>query len=191
MHDGGKLLAARIKSIFRQARPASLAATNDQSALNPDVGDEYELEWVDINDPDASPVVVTGQPGGVTLGSMAGPTFEALSKDCMRMSRGEGIWHSAGLMFIVDTAAGVDGGGRPGRGEGAVWDPCSIAHRSALPAGQLQPATTGVANSVAPASIWIVAERLAQPEGDWRAFVPEGWAGQLYRRLAGLRGRPA
>jgi len=41
----------------------------------------------------------------------------------MRMSRGESIWYSAGRMFIVDTAAGVDSGGRPGRGEGAVWEP--------------------------------------------------------------------
>jgi uncharacterized protein len=122
LHDGGTLQAARIKGIVRQARVASLAATNDQSVLNPDIGDEYEIEWVDINDPDASPVVVTGQPGGVSLGFMAGPTFEALSKGCMRMSRGEGIWYSAGRMFIVDTAAGVDGGGRPGRGEGAVWE---------------------------------------------------------------------
>jgi hypothetical protein len=37
------------------------------------------------------------------------------------MSRGEGIWYSAGKMFIVDTAAGVDGANRPGRGEGCVW----------------------------------------------------------------------
>jgi uncharacterized protein len=122
LQEGGTLQAARIKGILKQARPASLAATNDQSVLNPDIGDEYELEWVDINDPDASPVVVTGQPGGVSLGFMAGPTFEALSKGCMRMSRGEGIWYSAGRMFIVDTAAGVDGGGRPGRGDGAVWE---------------------------------------------------------------------
>lgn len=121
LHEGGTLQAARIKAIVQQARPASLAASNDQSALDPDIGDEYELEWVDINDPDASPVVVTAQPGGVSLGFMAGPTFEALSKGCMRMSRGEGIWYSAGRMFIVDTAAGVDGSGRPGRGEGAVW----------------------------------------------------------------------
>jgi secreted PhoX family phosphatase len=65
--------------------------------------------------------VVAGQPGGVTLGIMAGPTFEALGKGCARMARGEGIWYSAGKMFIVDTAAGVDGSNRPGRGEGCVW----------------------------------------------------------------------
>jgi uncharacterized protein len=54
-------------------------------------------------------------------GFMAGPSFQARSAGCIRMSRGEGIWYSAGRMFIVDTAAGVDAGGRPGRGEGAVW----------------------------------------------------------------------
>jgi uncharacterized protein len=119
---GGVLQAARIKGIVRQARPAALAQTNDLSLLDPDIGDEYELEWVDIADPDATPVVVAGQPGGVTLGIMAGPTYEALGKGCARMSRGEGIWYSAGKMFMVDTAAGTDNRARPGRGEGAVWE---------------------------------------------------------------------
>lgn len=71
----------------------SLATTNDQSVLDPDIGDEYELLWVDIADPDASPVVVTGQPSDATLGFMAGPTLQALSRGCMRMSPGEGIWY--------------------------------------------------------------------------------------------------
>lgn len=122
LHNGGTLQAARVKRIVQQARPASLPATNDTSLLNPDIGDQYELEWVDIADPDASPVVVAGQPGGVNLGVMSGPTFQARSSDCARMSRGEGIWYAAGRMFIVDTAAGVDGEGRPGRGDGAVWE---------------------------------------------------------------------
>ena len=123
LHQGGTLQAARIKAIVRQARPATLAQANDSGLLDPDVGDEYELEWVDLGDPDASPVVVTGQPGGVTLGLMAGPTHEAvIDKGCARMSRGEGIWDSGGRLFIVDTAAGVDVSGRPGRGEGAVWE---------------------------------------------------------------------
>jgi uncharacterized protein len=119
---GGTLQAARIKTLVRQARPSSLAMANDQGLLNPDVGDEYLIEWVDIADPDASPVVVAGQPGGVSLGIMAGPTFDALSKGCARMARGEGIWWSAGRLFMVDTAAGLDGSLRPGRGEGAVWE---------------------------------------------------------------------
>jgi uncharacterized protein len=121
LHQGGTLQAARITAALRQARPSTLAQANDQGLLNPDIGDEYALEWVDIADPDAAPAVVAGQPGGVTLGVMSGPAFEALSKGCARMSRGEGIWWSAGRLFIVDTAAGLDTAGRPGRGEGAVW----------------------------------------------------------------------
>ena len=35
-----------------------------------------------------------------------------------------------------------------------------------------------------PMVLAIVAERLAQPEGQWHPFKPEGWAGELYRRLA-------
>ena len=30
----------------------------------------------------------------------------------------------------------------------------------------------------------IVAERLAQPEGQWAPFQPSGWAGAAYRRMA-------
>jgi hypothetical protein len=33
--------------------------------------------------------------------------------------------------------------------------------------------------------MWIVADRLAQPEGQWRPFKPEGLNGSLYRMLAG------
>lgn len=122
LHHGGTLQAARIKTLVRQARPSTLAQANDQGLLNPDIGDEYELEWVNIADPDADPVVVAGQPGGVSLGFAAGPTHQALTQGCARMSRGEGIWYSAGKMFIVDTAAGVNGSGSVGNGEGAVWE---------------------------------------------------------------------
>jgi pimeloyl-ACP methyl ester carboxylesterase len=33
--------------------------------------------------------------------------------------------------------------------------------------------------------LWIVADRLAQPEGRWRPFVPSGVGGRLYRLLTG------
>ena len=122
LHAGGTLQAARVKRIVRQARPVSLSAANDTSLLDPDIGDQYALEWVDIADPDASPVVVVAQPGGVDMGISSGPAYQARSSGCLRMSRGEGIWYSAGRMFIVDTAAGLDSENRPGRGEGAVWE---------------------------------------------------------------------
>jgi secreted PhoX family phosphatase len=122
LHNGGTLQAARVKTIVRKAAAATLEQVNDVGLLNPDIGDEYELEWVDIADPDASPVVVVGQPGGVSLAFMAGPTFQARSQGCARMSRGEGIWYAGGKMFMIDTAAGVDSRGRPGQGEGCVWE---------------------------------------------------------------------
>lgn len=122
LHQGGTLQGARIGKVLRQARPTSLAEANNSGLLNPDIGDEYAIEWFDIADPDKSPVVVTNQPGGISLGFMSGPAFQALSSGGLRMSRGEGIWYSAGRMFIVDTAAGTDAGGRVGRGEGAVWE---------------------------------------------------------------------
>lgn len=121
LHQGGRLQAARISAIVRKATAATLAQANDQGLLNPDIGDEYQLEWVDIADPDASPVVVVGQPGGVSLALMAGPTAQAMAQGCARMSRGEGLWHAGGQLFIVDTAAGTDAAGRVGQGEGAVW----------------------------------------------------------------------
>jgi hypothetical protein len=35
-----------------------------------------------------------------------------------------------------------------------------------------------------PLVLAIVAERLAQPEGQWQPFQPQGWTGSLYRHLA-------
>lgn len=122
LHEGGRLQAARIRRVVAAAVPSTIVQANDTGLLNPSIGDEYLLEWVDLADPDAAPVVVVGQPGGVSFGFMAGPTYEALSKGCARMSRGEGIWHAAGRMFIVDTGAGIDSSGRIGRGEGCVWE---------------------------------------------------------------------
>lgn len=122
LHQGGTLQAARIISIVRQARPGTLVQANDTALLNPDIGDEYVVEWVNIADPDASPVVVVGQPGIAPLGLSAGPTYQALSSGCARMSRCEGIACSDGRIFIVDTSAGLDSNDLPGRGEGAVWE---------------------------------------------------------------------
>jgi uncharacterized protein len=122
LQRGGRLQACRIKAIVTQAVPQSLAASNNTALLDPRIGDEYELEWVDIADPDAEPRTVVSQPGGVSLGVMAGPTIQALAAGCARWSRGEGIWFSSGRLFIVDTAAGVNAAGAIGNGEGAVWE---------------------------------------------------------------------
>ena len=123
LQQGGILQAARIVSILRQTRQGTLAQANDTALLDPDIGDEYVVEWVDIADPDAGPVFVAGQPGlQLPLGLSAGPTHQALSRGCARMSRCEGIAYSDDRIFIVDTSAGLDANGTVGRGEGAVWE---------------------------------------------------------------------
>jgi pimeloyl-ACP methyl ester carboxylesterase len=42
-----------------------------------------------------------------------------------------------------------------------------------------------------PAVMWILADRLGQPEGSWVPFEPRGMAGSLYRRCAGKLGPAA
>jgi len=95
---GGMLQAARVRNLA------------NADLLTPRPGDSYQLEWVDIADPDMDP-----QPGA------SGPLFQARNAGALRMSRGEGIWHSDGRLFIVDTSAGTDAQGRAGYGRGAVW----------------------------------------------------------------------
>jgi hypothetical protein len=106
---------------------------NDLALLNQDIGGEYVLEWVDVADPDAAPVVVVNQPGGVTLGLMPSPTFTALTQGCMRVSRGKGaVWDlelatmQRGILLCEDGGTGSAGASRllgldPG---GAAYEFC-------------------------------------------------------------------
>ncbi|WP_237133069.1 PhoX family protein [Pseudohongiella sp. O18] len=98
LEQGGRLQAARIKSM------------HGAELLAPAMGDEYELEWVDIADPDMDP-----------QGDTSGPCVQARAAGAFTISRGEGICYHEGLMYIVDTSAGVNEEGRAGYGEGAVW----------------------------------------------------------------------
>ena len=111
----------RYLPIDASQRPGSLAVggilqaarvTNQVRAdlLAPRVGDSYQLEWVEVPNPDLAP-----QAGG------SGPFVQAREAGGLTMSRGEGIWHSEGKLYIVDTSAGTDAQGRAGYGEGAVW----------------------------------------------------------------------
>ncbi|AZZ46997.1 twin-arginine translocation pathway signal protein [Pseudomonas sp. MT-1] len=96
--SGGILQAARVRN----------RALIDLHA--PKQGDSYQLEWVEISNPDLEP-----QPEG------SGPYVQARQAGGLSMSRGEGIWYSEGKLYIVDTSAGTDSQGRPGYGRGAVW----------------------------------------------------------------------
>lgn len=99
LEAGGKLQAAKVKGV----KGALLLA--------PKLGDTYQLEWVDVIEPDAPP-----------LEAMSGPYAQAKAAGALTMSRGEGIWYHDGKAYIVDTSAGQDSLGVPGQGEGCVWE---------------------------------------------------------------------
>jgi secreted PhoX family phosphatase len=99
LERGGRLQAAKIRGI------------HFAELLAPQLGDAYELEWVDIDDPD----MATDENGA------SGPYLQARAAGALSISRGEGIWYHEGMMYIVHTSAGLNARGEPGRGEGAVW----------------------------------------------------------------------
>ncbi|MAW81234.1 MAG: phosphatase [Parvularcula sp.] len=108
LEKGGTLYAAKI------------VGEDNVDINNPSIGDCYQLEWVKIDEPDMDPAQYTDE---IVDTEASGPFLQARAKGGLRMSRGEGCWYSQadGLIYFVDTAAGVDGSGRPGRGDGGVW----------------------------------------------------------------------
>lgn len=98
LEAGGRLQAAKVKG------------RDGAMLLSPSLGEAYELEWVDIEDPDAAPQQ-----------SQSGPYAQAKAAGALTMSRGEGVWYDDGKMYIVDTSAGRNGFGSAGHGEGCVW----------------------------------------------------------------------
>lgn len=112
--QGGRLQAARVVG---RAKASLIVAS---------IGDEVQLEWVDLPNPDADITTagtLSSLPPGTSAGTGCSGTFaQAWNLGCLQMSRGEGIWYHNGRMYIADTSVGVDGSNRPGRGEGAVWE---------------------------------------------------------------------
>lgn len=106
---GGRLQAARV------------VGTRHADLRVPAVGDRYRIEWVDIEDPDADPGVA---PPAISDGPAAasGPFLQAWAQSALRISRGEGICHHAGKIYVVDSEAGINLYGQRGRGYGAVWE---------------------------------------------------------------------
>jgi secreted PhoX family phosphatase len=98
LEQGGRLQAARVKGMERA------------ELLAPALGESFEVDWVDIADPDMAPE-----------GDASGPFIQARAAGALTLSRGEGIWYADGLFYIVDTSAGQNAEGRAGYGEGAVW----------------------------------------------------------------------
>ncbi|MFC5578646.1 alkaline phosphatase PhoX [Lysobacter niabensis] len=110
LENGGRLQAARVRG-----RP-------NMDLVTARIGDEFQLEWVDIRDPDLDSALAPAGFKDIGAGeTLSGPFAQGWSEGALRMSRGEGIFHADGKMFIVDTSTGVDVNGRRGRGYGAVW----------------------------------------------------------------------
>ncbi|MHB9878751.1 PhoX family protein [Pacificimonas sp. ICDLI1SI03] len=111
LEQGGKLFMAKV------------VGENGKLLIAPNLGDSYELEWVEIDEPDADPANVSVSEGSISYsGGASGPFAQGYEKGGLVMSRGEGAWTGPdGLMYFVDTSAGLNGSGRPGQGEGAVW----------------------------------------------------------------------
>ncbi len=103
---------------------AKVVGTRNASLIVAKRCDEYALEWIDIADPDqdASAVGAPRVPGFDVNPRASGPFVQAWAAGALQLARAEGIWYSAGKMYMVDTATGMDGADRPGRGEGAVWE---------------------------------------------------------------------
>lgn len=106
---GGRLQAARV------------AGRGNADLVAPSLGDEYRLEWIDLLNPDADPRM-TPITFPDAFGEASGPFLEAWSRGALRFSRGEGICHHAGKIYLVDTSAGSGFLGYHGHGEGAVWE---------------------------------------------------------------------
>jgi len=103
---------------------ARLVGGGADRLLAPQPGDTHDLEWLDIEAPDADPVWLPARslPGQPQALAVAGCTLEGLRRGAVRMSRGEGLWQADGRLYAVDTAAGLGGDGQPGQGRGAVWE---------------------------------------------------------------------
>jgi len=100
--QGGKLQMAKVKG------------QNNVNIAPAELDQTYELEWVDIANPDqdrGTAVAVNGS----TISNCAGPFVQGWAQGALRMNRGEGIWYHAGKVYVMDTAGGPVS-------RGAIWE---------------------------------------------------------------------
>jgi secreted PhoX family phosphatase len=107
--EGGRLQAARV------------AGRANADLRVPAVGDVHAIEWVDVDNPDDDPGKTPAGISAITVRA-SGPFLQAWAQGGLVMSRGEGICHHGGKLYLVDTEAGRNAEGQPGHGEGAVWE---------------------------------------------------------------------
>ncbi|MFC0251321.1 PhoX family protein [Massilia consociata] len=90
---GGVLQMAKVKGI------------NNVNLATMPVDAKYELEWVNIANPDANRGDAVGL-SGVRITNAAGPFVQGWVQGAARMNRGEGIWYAQGKVYVMDTAGG-------------------------------------------------------------------------------------
>jgi secreted PhoX family phosphatase len=92
-----------LGGVLQMAKVKGAVNTNLATAL---VNASYELEWVDIANPDQNRGDATGPNGAVITGA-AGPFVQGWRQGALRMNRGEGIWYAQGKMYVMDTSGGA------------------------------------------------------------------------------------
>src|SRR5688572_12705598 len=85
---GGRLQAARV------------AGRAHADLRVPAVGDVHAIEWVDIDNPDADPGQTPAEISAITVRA-SGPFLQAWARGGLVMSRGEGICHHGGKLYLV------------------------------------------------------------------------------------------
>jgi len=86
-------------------------------------GESFEVDWVDIADPDQDPesLIPSNEHLPPMLGAgKSGPYLQGEEQGAARFARLEGAWYHEGLIYFTDTAGGSVG-------EGTIWtyDPSS------------------------------------------------------------------
>ena len=104
LEEGGQLEMLRVRG------------TPNADLRAPARGDEYEVDWVPVPEPDRDPeTFAPGEFGGDVLGmGKSGPYQQGEAAGGARFARGEGAWEHGGSIYWVDTAGGP-------AGAGSVW----------------------------------------------------------------------
>ena len=94
------------------------AAGVDNADLRPvQAGDQFDVEWVRIDQPDADPEAfappLDGLPPIAGIGR-SGPYLQGEAQGAARFSRLEGCWYQNGVIYFIDTNAGPVG-------KGTIW----------------------------------------------------------------------
>jgi secreted PhoX family phosphatase len=83
----------------------------------PAQGEQFDVEWVPVADPDRDPEALQEAAPGIPLlrgAGRSGPYLQGEALGAARFARGEGCFEHAGVVYMVDTSGGA-------AGKGVVW----------------------------------------------------------------------